>query len=314
MNILSNKNKNSRHLPNFLIVGAAKCGTTSLYYYLLQHPDVYMSPVKEPKFLSGFASKKFIGPGDGLLASQAVKTFDAYYRLFEKSVGKKAVGEASVETIFLYQETIPAIQHHLGDPRIIIILRNPVERAYSAYNFLVRDGWEELSFKDALKQEEKRKREGYCWHWRYREVGLYANQVRAFREHFSRVHVFLYDDLEINANKLIRSVYTFLDVNPYFIPDIIYNYNVSGIPRSPFLNALFVKPKRLHKAARIIGGAILGADRWVRLRDNLRSANLREPPPIDPEIKQQLNRYYRKDILKLQDCIHRDLSKWLENK
>lgn len=312
MNFLSETNETPSTLPNFLIVGAAKCGTTSLYYYLKQHPDIYMSPVKEPRFFSGCALRKDIGPGDALEASRAVRTFDDYCCLFEKSIGKTAVGEASVETMFFYQQAIPAIQRHLGDPRIVIILRDPVDRVYSTYNYLVQNGWESLPFADALNREDQRKRSGYGWIWRYQEVGLYSGQVRAFQEHFSRVYVLLYDDLKRNAINLIRSVYTFLDVNSDFIPDMIYNYNVSGIPISNLLNNIFVKPKRLHKAARTIGGAILGSDRWVRLRERLRSTILQELLPMDHDIKLQLRRFYRADILKLQDYIGRDLNSWLQ--
>jgi hypothetical protein len=299
-------------LPNFLIVGAAKCGTTSLYHYLRQHPDIYMSPVKEPRFLSNRAGNPGRGPGDDLNSQGGVGSFDDYCRLFGDSIGKKARGEASVDTLFHFERTIPAIQRYLGDPRIVIILRDPVERAYSAYNYLIREGREELSFNDALSAEEQRKRDEYVYMWQYREGGLYAGRVRAFQEHFSRVQVLLYDDLKKDTLPLLRSLYAFLDVRSDFIPDMSHRHNVSGIPRWGLLNNLFNKPKRLHKAARTIGGAILGADRWVRLREYLRSTILQKPRPMDPELKQQLRRFYRDDILKLQNYIGRDLSSWLQ--
>jgi hypothetical protein len=298
--------------PNFLIVGAAKCGTTSLYYYLKQHPDVFMSEIKEPRFLSDRAANPGRGPGDDSIAQSGVRSLDDYLSLFKKSTGKKAVGEASADTLFLFERTIQAIHRHLGDPRIIIILRNPVDRAYSAYNYHVRDGREKLSFKDALIAEEQRRRDGYVYMWQYAEGGLYASRVRAFQEQFSRVQVLLYDDLMRDAITLVRSVYTFLDVDPDFIPDMSHNHNISGIPRWSLFNNLFIKPKRLHKVARTIGGAILGADRWIRLRERIRSVNLKAPPPIEPEIEKELRQFYRDDLLKLQDYIDRDLSAWLK--
>lgn len=301
-------------LPNFLVVGAAKCGTTSLYYYLKQHPEVYMSPKKEPGFLSGSALREGIGPGDALDVSKAMRSFDDYCILFERSASKKAVGEASTDTFFHFERTIPAIQHYLGDPRIVIILRDPVKRAYSAYNYLVREGREKMPFKNALIAEEQRKQDGYLCIWQYEEGGLYARRVRAFQEHFSRVKVLFYDDLERDATSLLRTLYAFLGVNPDFVPDIRHRHNISGIPRSASLNKLFVKPKRLHKIARTIGGAILGADHWIRLRERIRSVNLQEPPLMDPEIEQQLRLFYRDDILKLRDYIGKDLSCWLEGK
>jgi len=312
VHFLSKKNGTPFRPPNFLIVGAAKCGTTSLYYYLKQHPDVFMSLVKEPKFFSDRAANPGKGPGDALIAQSAVGSFDDYLKLFKKGPGKKAVGEASVDTLFHFERTIPAIQRYLGDPRIVIILRDSVKRAYSAYNYMVREGREKLSFKEALIAEEQRRRDGYLYIWQYGEGGLYASRVRAFQEHFSRVQVLLYDDLKLNANALIQSVYAFLGVNPDFIPDMRHTHNVSGIPRGSILNDLFIKPRRLHKAARTIGGAILGADRWVRLRERLRSTILQKPRPMDPEIEQHLRRFYRDDILKLQGYIGRDLSSWIQ--
>ena len=252
------------------------------------------------------------GPGDALNARDAVGSFDEYCRLFEKSAGRKALGEASTDTLFHFERSIPSIQRYLGDPRIIIILRDPVKRAYSAYNHLVRDGREELPFKNALIAEEQRMRGGYVYMWQYQEGGLFAKQVRAFQKHFSRVQVLLYDDLKINAVELIRSVYTFLDVNPDLIPDMQLRHNVSGIPRWPILYKLLFKHTHLQKSARSIGKAILGEDRWVSLRELLSSANLQELPPIDHEIEQQLRLFYRADILKLQEYIGRDLSSWLD--
>jgi hypothetical protein len=309
---LTKKNNAPSVLPNFLIVGAAKCGTTSLYHYLRQHPDVYMSPVKEPRFFSDRAANPGKGPGDDLNSQGGVGSFDDYIRLFEKSIGKKAKGEASVDTLFHFERTIPAIQRYLGDPRIVMVLRDPVKRAYSAYNYLVREGRENLSFKDALMAEEQRKRDGYVYMWQYRECGMYAHRVCAFQNKFSRVQVLLYDDLKKEALSLVRSVYAFLDVNPDFLPDMTHRHNVSGVPRWGLLNDFFNKPKRLHKAARTIGEAMLGSDRWVRLRERVRSTILQKPRAMDPEIEQQLRRYYRDDIQMLQGYIGRDLSSWLE--
>lgn len=301
-------------LPNFLIAGAAKCGTTSLYHYLRQHPDVFMSDVKEPKFFSGCGANRGSGPGDAIVEQSVVKSFGEYTGLFQRSRGNKAVGEASVDTFFYPEISIPAIQRHLGDPRIIIILRDPVERAYSAYRYIVRDGFETLSFRETLSAEKKRRQDGYRFMWHYQDGSLYAARVRLFQENFKRVLVLLYDDLENDAPSLFQSLCNFLEINPDYIPDMKVRHNVSGIPRLPLLNALFVRPKRLHKIARTIGGAIMGADRWVRMRDRAHLAILKKSVPMDPEIGQQLRLFYRDDILILQDYIGRDLSSWLQIK
>ncbi len=299
-------------MPNFLVAGAAKCGTTSLYHYLKQHPNVFMSDVKEPNFLIEGAPVKSIGVRDRLSASRDIRSYEAYLRLFEKAYGYQAVGEASISTLFLYPYSIPAIKRYLGDPRIIIILRDPAERAYSAYTFLVRDGWEPLSFAESLQREEKRAAEGYRLMWRYRALGLYSHQVRAFQEQFSSVLVLLYDDLKRDPSLLMRSVYAFLGVDDSVVPQAFQIQNPSGNPRSRLLNALLVKPKRLHAVARRLGGAVMGERRWIELRESLRRANLRKPPPPEPQIMRELREDFREDILKLQELIGRDLSAWIK--
>ncbi len=311
MRPISEESKTQPALPNFLIAGAAKCGTTALYYYLRQHPDVFMSSLKEPKFLSARVANPGKGPGDYLITHSSVGSLDEYVHLFEKGISRKALGEASVDTIFYFDRTIPAIKRYLGDPRIIIILRDPVERAYSAYKYLVRDGREHLSFADGIKMEEKRKQDGYAHMWQYRKGGLYAKQVHAFQKNFSRVLVLLHEDLNQNAGNVIRTVFSFLQVDPDFLPDIRHRHNVSGTPRWRLLNDLFVKPKRLHQVVRPIGEAIWGPDQWVHIRERFRSVILRRPLPMDPDIKKDLRRFFRDDILKLQDYIQRDLSAWL---
>jgi hypothetical protein len=301
-------------LPNFLIAGAAKCGTTSLYHYLKQHPDVFMSNPKEPKFLSGRSTCPGRGPGDDLVERSVSKSFGAYSALFEKAVGKAVIGEASVDTIFYPDYSIPAIQRYLGDPKIIMILRDPVARAYSAYNHLVRDGRETLSFQKALDAEEGRKQSGYRHMWLYREGGLYAAHVRAFQKNFQQVLVLLHDDLARDPLSVMRETYLFGGIDPDFIPDMKHLHNIAGVPRLALFDALFVKPKLLHKLVRTMSGAILGADRWIRLRDRVRSINLDKPKPMPLEIAVELRDYYREDVLTLQDYISRDLSAWINGK
>jgi len=307
-------NTDHQILPNFLIAGAAKCGTTSLFHYLKQHPDVFMSPVKEPKFLSGQTSYSDKGSGDHAIEQRGERAYGDYVRLFRKGAGKKMVGEASVDTLFFYESSITAIKRYLGDPRIIIILRDPVERAYSAYNYLVQNGFEKLSFKEALIEEQQDKRLEFRWMGKYREGGMYARPVRAFQENFSRVQVLLYDDLRKDARSVMQSLYTFLNVSPDFVPDMRHRHNATGLPRWTLLDSLFTKPKHLHKVARTVGGALLGSERWIRLRERVRSQILQKPGPIDSDVEQELRRYYREDLMNLQDCIHQDVTAWLGKK
>ncbi len=270
-----------------------------------------MCRVKEPRFLNYGNDVTFNGPGDHITAKGQIKTFEEYSALFDNSSDYKARGEASVDSLYFHWNAIPRIKRYLGDPKIIIILRNPVERAYTAYSHLRRDGWETLSFAEALRVEEERKKLGYKWMWRYREAGLYSEQVRAYLENFTRVKIFLYDDLRRNPQELIRDLFKFLEVDPDFLPETSTRHNASGLPRCTFLNAIFVKPKRLHAMARTLGGLLIGHQNWVALRERVRSLVLRKSEPMPEVIAEELREYYRGDILKIEQLAGLNLRTWL---
>ena len=151
-------------LPNFLIVGAAKAGTTSLFYYLKQHPEIFMPEEKELKFFEYLIIKNklhYTGPGDNKSLKRVVKTWDEYKNYFKKAKNFKAVGEASVSYLY-YTETIKNIKKYLGENiNIIIILRNPIERLISNYKYMVMRGREKEDLKKALELEEYRKNQGF---------------------------------------------------------------------------------------------------------------------------------------------------------
>ena len=138
-------------LPNFLIIGASKCVTTALYYYLKQHKDISFPTLKEPKYFSSIFQKfPHKGIGDESVDLYAIKSLKEYKKLFKK-ISNIRVGEASPDTMYFYKDTIPKIKETLGDIPIIIMLREPVERAFSAYMYLRRDSREKLSFREALE-------------------------------------------------------------------------------------------------------------------------------------------------------------------
>lgn len=298
-------------LPNFLIAGAAKSGTTAFYYQLKGHPEIYLSPVKEPCY---FSSTVLHLPQPGIKdeLKSYVKTFEEYCKLFANAGDKKAVGEASADTLYFYEKTIPVIKQVLGDPKIIILLRDPVDRAFSAYLHLVRDNREYLSFEDGLKEEEERIRRDWQCMWHYKNRGMYYRQVKAFKEAFSRVHIVLYEDFRRNPRDVIRQACEFLEVDTSYKPaDTRARYNVSGFPRFRALNNIFLMKNIVQRTARKVGSAILTEDRWAKFRDSVR-AKLFVKSPMIPETRAHLQQVFREDILRLQDLLQRDLGHWLK--
>ena len=298
-------------MPNFLIIGTAKSGTTALYNYLKQHPQVYVSPVKEPKFFAYEGEKlDFRGPGDRVANSSVVTDIEAYRALFAKASGETVLGEAS--PLYLYiPKARERIRHYVPEAKLIAILRNPAERAYSHFSQMVRDGREPLDdFSQALGAEEERVRDNWAFGWHYKRMGFYHAQLERYFDVFGReqIKVYLYEDLKTDPVGVLREIFRFLGVDDAFVPDMSLKHNVSGIPKSQALHAFI---RQSHPIKSVFKPFVPEGLR-LRLKTSLRNRNLRQPPPLSPEVRKELAEAYREDILRLQGLIRRDLSTWLK--
>jgi hypothetical protein len=300
------------NMPNFLIIGATKSGTTTLYQWLTQHPDIYMSKLKEPHF---FAYENhqfdFRGPRDQEIAGRIfVNNLVSYQDLFRGVSNEKAVGEASA----MYISSTAAsenIKTYIPEVKLIAVLRHPAERAYSSFLHLRRDGREPCkNFSEALLLEEERIRDNWMPLWHYKRLGFYYEQLKHYFGSFSQdqLKVYLYEDIKNFPEKTLKEILGFLDVNPNFIPDISLKYNVSGMPKSKLLHSFLKYP---HPIKRILKPFVPdGLRREVIARTQ--NANLIPPPKLSPALRKDLTNLYRDDIVKLQGLISRDLTPWLE--
>jgi len=179
-------------LPNFLIIGAAKSGTTALYTYLKQHPEIFMSTPKELRYFSNVSS-----PPEGIPHHRAVFSLEEYKSYFDAVTDEKAYGESS--PMYLYTPgTAERIRTAIPDVKILAILRNPIDRAYSAYTHALRD-WIETAetFEEALEKEPERIGAGWGMLWHYANAGYYYEQLSRYYKVFDpdQIRVFLHDDL-----------------------------------------------------------------------------------------------------------------------
>lgn len=294
---------------NFFIVGAAKSGTTSFVNYLSQHPDVFVPTIKEPKFFSVqdniFPHK---GPGDKEVDEKVVKEISAYRRLFERGSDCKAIGEASVDYLY-FPQVARRIKEYNPEARIIILLREPTERAFSAYLHMVRDGRENLSFEEALEAEGHRKAMNWEFFWYYRELGFYSNQVARYFECFptKQILVLLFEQFKTDPRSCIKQAYAFLGVNEKFEPDTSNIYNISGVPRSKWVHALLNRPNPVKSLVKPLVP-------W-QLRDKIRrkvtTSNLVKIE-MNPDTRLRLASSYRSDLVKLQGIINKDLTSWIQ--
>lgn len=300
----------SKKLPNFLIVGAAKCGTSSLHKYLEQHPETFMSKVKEPRFISSqVMSGPLRGPGDHKVEAWYVKKYEDYVRLFEGAENYPAVGESSADTLYFYQGTIPVIKQYLGDPKIIIMLRNPVKRAFSSYQHLVRDLREELSFEEGLKEEPNRIKNNWELIYHYTAASMYADSVKAFLENFSNVKVILNEDLEKTPQLVLRDIFRFLGIDPNCDVNTDIRYNMSGKPKSQWLHQFFFEGNMARKLARPIVRRLFSPETRIRISQKIQQKNLTRLT-INPETKSRLQLFFEDDVRRLEGILQRDLSVW----
>ncbi|MFT4804277.1 MAG: hypothetical protein ACI9YE_001479 [Psychroserpens sp.] len=304
-----------KNLPNFLIVGAAKSGTTSLHAYLSGHQDILMSTPKEPKYFSNRANDiSFSGKGDIGVYSSIVKSKTEYKNLFKSEREFIIKGESSADTLYYYKKVIPLIQKELKEPYILILLRNPIQRAFSAYTHLIRDEREISSFEEGLLLESERKKLGYEFIWYYKEVGLYYNQVKSYIENFKNCKVILFDDLNKDSQLVVDDTCDFLKLTKIKInKDKVYNK--SGIPRrnlQTFLYKKFIKKRSLlRKIASMFLKETKKEQIALVLKEQLFNKQLQKAE-MKPETKQQLIDYFKEDILKLEKLIDRDLQHWLK--
>jgi len=313
-----------RRMPSFLIIGAAKCGTTALYEYLKQHPDVFMSPLKEPNFFAFEGQMPDFRDLDGTpspINTRSITALEAYQALFEGWTGQRAVGEASPQYLWAPQAA-GRIKHYVPEARLVAVLRHPVERAYSAFMHAIRAGREPVrDFSEALRLEESRIRNRCGLLYRYRNLGFYYEQLNRYVEAFDRrqIRVYLYDDLTNDLPGTLGDLFDFLGVDPGFAPDTSMRHNPSGIPQNGILQAAtqaLVSGRGSLRAAlaRHVPGSlksVLPVQWTLRMARKLRDRNLHKPA-LPPDVRASLNAVFREDIIQLQDLIGRDLSPWLQ--
>jgi len=294
-------------LPDFLVVGAARSGTTSLYHYLGQHPQVYLSPVKEPEYFSFMGTTPgFIGPGSRSMNAGIITDPHDYEALFDDARDELARGECSTSYLF-----IPAAARniHRAVPRcrIIIVLRNPADRAWSNYRDHVMALSEDLSFEDALAAEPRRQASNWRWGYQYAGQGYYYRQVKRYLDLFGadQVKVCLFEDLINRPGELVQELYRFLDVDDRFRPDVTVAYNPGGLPGSERLQRFYTGGHWLKRLLKPLVPARL----WQPLRHWLVRKNLRQEP-LAPSVRRRLLAQFEADIQKLETLTGLDLSGW----
>jgi len=286
-------------LPNFIIVGAPKAGTTSLYHYLSEHPEVFMSEPKEMNFFS----REEIEDQGLYYADFKAKDMQSYERLFDGVKEEKAVGEGSVSYLF-YPNTPQKIKDVLPDVKIIILLRDPVERAFSHYLMDYRMGLVDLSFEDIVYQQS-RHAQSHLFYQQFVELGMYYEQVKRYIDLFGQgqVKIYLQEDLRQNTEGVVQGLYQFLNIDATFLPNLERSHNAFSMPKRKLIHKLYAFP-------------LLRSIALFLFRDKLKETvkniffERKRKPTLSQKTKAYLYDMYAKDIQKLEILIQRDLTAW----
>lgn len=290
-------------LPNFIIVGAAKAGTTALYWYLSEHPAVYMSPVKETFYFAyGVDSAGRLLYGDPEVHRFPIRTRSEYEALFAAAGDAAAIGEAS--PIYLECPQAPGrIRETIPSARIVASLRQPVDRAYSDYLMYLRRRGRRLDPARDLRSDAEWARPESRWML----VSRYADQVRRYFDLFPReqVHVALFDDLRRDPVGMAQTVYRFVGVDPAFHPDVDTPHAGGGIPKSRMLERMFTSRKLRSALEPLVP---VRAANWIR---RFRGRTMSRPPALPSALRRQLTEHFRDDIAETSELIGRKLDHWL---
>ncbi len=299
--------KKAKTLPNFLIIGAMKAATTSLYTYLKQHPEVFMTSIKEPKFFNNIEKRIDFKPqGKGL---KKISTIEQYHSLFINVKSEIAIGEASPSYIF-DEECSVLIHKYIPETKIIAILRQPVERAYSNFLHAKRSGKEKkLSFEAAFEEKDKRKDNEDPKHY-YMQKGYYTEQLDRYYKLFPKknIKILLFDEVIKNPTAASQEIFKFLKVNSSFIPDTRKKENVSGTPNG-MLGWIIMK-FRYYNLMPDINFRLYLPDSIIT---RITKLAYKKTSPLNKNLRSRLtNKFYKTEILNLEKMINKDLRHWLE--
>lgn len=286
-------------LPTFIVIGVAKAGTTSLYRYLDQHPQIFMYPEKGTNFFGYEDARDWRWQDEGdppLLRHFRVRTLEEYDAAFEGVSDEVAVGEVSPQ-YFRCPTAAARIHEHIPDAKLVVSLRNPAERAFSGFLMRTRRGERVKSAHDDLTADASHVREGF-----------YFKRMKRYFDLFSRdqMKVILFDDFRRDPSKVMVDLFEFVGAETNFLPDTSPQHNPANVPKSKAVNRLLYHPRMIRAVKSVLPQGVHG------MAKRIRQMNLKPPPTLPDDLRGALLEIYREDILKLESLLNRDLSVWYE--
>lgn len=293
-------------LPNFIIAGGPKCGTTALWKYLNKHPEICLSEWKEPKFFTQCENNlgnNIIKPGPNRIPNYH-KGLDWYKKLFDCETNAKMIGEAS--TTYMSMPDSPfLIAKHIPDVKLIFVLRDPVHRMYSHYWHNFKRGIKLPKFEEMVASNHS----GFKY---YEYVSHYKQHLERYFSVFEpeQIKIILFDDLKNRSENVYSDLFDFLDVDTTFIPDNIENeVNPYTIPKFMMIERIIIKT-RFMKISQKIPKSLKKV--LVYIREIVSSINreVGKYPEISPDLYKKLCPRFEEDICYLENKLNRSLEIW----
>ncbi len=281
--------------PNFFIIGVAKAGTTSLYAYLKNTPNVFMSSEKEPGYFHGDIIPR--------KESRRMRKQSDYLKLFNKATNEKAIGEASPGYL-TDPESAKLIHEAVPNAKIIALLRDPVNRAFSHYLMRRTKGVVKQTFHEVITKSISNEKKGIVIEYNFVLFpGLYTNNLRKFQDMFgiNNVKILVFEEFVKEPKKIVKEVLRFLEVDAEPPDTIEKTYNVYGAPRGKYTQIILSSDILFKFARRFIPQSL----RWeVRQKVLLKKE---EKPKLADEDRAILEDFYREDAENLQVLLKRKL-------
>lgn len=293
--------------PNFIIAGFPKCGTTSLHHYLSEHPQIFMPSQKELHFFTyEILSKLKNGPKDGAVKKTQIQDSKKYLDFYRNVKNEIAVGDASPSYIN-YPNQFIKIKEYLEDPKFIIVLRDPINRAYSNYLHLKREQRETLTFKEAVNRENKRIKDKYSDFWYYKFNSTYYDKILKAKETFKEVLIITSEELNENHEATMKKVYKFLDVDCNFITKRKSNrFNKGGYYKKNLFTKIIFQPSKFKN---LIKRFIKPTPSLKILLARVASVFRAKTEEIDEETVLYLTKHFKEEVKKLKS-LNINTSNW----
>lgn len=263
-----------------------------MFESLNERPRIFIPERKECRYFSCMPGD-FVGPGP-IAANDIIQSPEEYQSLFKEAKPSQFCGDISPDYLYFYQSAVPKILDEINAQiPIIIVLRNPIDRAYSNYLQNVRDKREKLSFEDALYAEAERRAANWAWGWGYVEGGLYAEPVKAYVDNFERVLLLLFEE-DIVTGQATEKILDFLNLHQLPKKSADVRANVSGYPRYRILHRLMTDELVVRKIKNMVKATPFYA-RSKQIYRKVMEGNLRKEE-MALETRQMLKEKFRDDV------------------